>query len=158
MMPIRRLRQAPVLFALVLSLLIAAGCGAPVRIEWSTETEMGTAGFNIYRGEAPDGPFDVKVNDQLIPASPDPVTGGKYSYVDSSAQAGKQYYYQLEEVEENGTVNKVGVTAARAGAFDWKMGLLLGGLAVGVLLVWIYGGRRASVSRSPGTPSDSQEQ
>lgn len=157
-MPIRRLRQPPVVLALALILFLAAGCGAPVRIEWSTETEMGTAGFNIYRGEAPDGPFDVKVNDELIPASPDPITGGKYNYVDSSAEAGKQYYYQLEEVEENGTRNKVGVTTARAGGFDWKMGLLLGGLVAGVLLVWLYGGRRAGASRNPATRPGGQQQ
>ena len=31
--------------------LAASGCAAPVRVEWSTETEMNTAGFNLYRGE-----------------------------------------------------------------------------------------------------------
>ena len=57
----------PVLVILFVS-LAASGCAAPVRVEWSTETEMNTAGFNLYRGESADGPFDVKVNDQLIPS------------------------------------------------------------------------------------------
>ncbi len=149
----RRLRAALALGFLLFSVI---GCTAPVRIEWSTETEMNTAGFNIYRGESPDGPFDVKINDQIIASSPDPMIGGKYSYVDSTAQMGKLYYYQLEEVEKNGTANKVGVTPVRAGGFDWRLGLVLGGLAAVVVLVWGFGGKRASAPRrptdSPGEP------
>ncbi len=104
--------------ALILLLLLGASCSAPVRVDWSTETEINTAGFNIYRGESPDGPFDVKINEQLIPPSPDPMTGGKYNYVDNTAQIGKLYYYQLEEVERNGTQTKLGVTPARAGGSE----------------------------------------
>ena len=139
-------------------LLALAGCTAPVHIEWSTETEMDTAGFNLYRGDSPDGPFDVKINDQLIPSSTDPMTGGKYSYVDNTAQAGKLYYYQLQEVERNGAINDVGVTTARAGGFDWRTGVVLGGLGVIVLLVWIFGGKRATSPRAPAQHSDDPAQ
>jgi hypothetical protein len=138
--------------ALILLLLFGAGCSAPVRIDWSTETEINTAGFNIYRGESPDGPFDIKINEQLIPPSPDPVTGGKYNYVDNTAQIGKLYYYQLEEVERNGTQTKLGVTPARAGGANWPMLLVLGGLAIVVLILWIMGGKRATTPRTAGNP------
>ena len=83
------------ILTLVLLLLLGASCSAPVRVDWSTETEIRTAGFNIYRGESLNGPFDVKVNERLVPASLDPMTGGKYSYLDNAAQLGKLYYYQL---------------------------------------------------------------
>jgi hypothetical protein len=139
---------------LILLLLLGASCAAPVRVDWSTETEINTAGFNIYRGESPDGPFDVKVNQQLIPGSPDPMTGGKYSYVDSAAQLGKLYYYQLEEVERNGDQTKLGVTPARAGGINWLMLLVLGGLAIAVLIVWIVGGKRATASRAAASSTD----
>jgi len=138
--------------ALILLLLLGASCSAPVRVDWSTETEINTAGFNIYRGESPDGPFDVKINEQLIPPSPDLMTGGKYNYVDNTAQIGKLYYYQLEEVERNGTQTKLGVTPARAGGANWPMPLVLGGLAIAVLIVWIVGGKRATAPRAAGSP------
>ena len=121
---------------------IAAGCAAPVQIEWTTETEINTAGFNIYRGEASDGPFDVKVNDQLIPGSLDPLTGGKYSYADKAVQFGRLYYYQLEEVEQNGIVSRVGVTAVRAGGVDGRLGLVVGAFATAGLIFWALRGRR----------------
>jgi hypothetical protein len=101
---------------------------------------MNTAGFNLYRSTSPEGPFDVKVNEQLIPASPDPVTGGKYSFVDRTARPGVMYYYRLQEVEKTGTVNQYGPIAVRASGFDWRLGVVLGGLAAVVLALWIVGG------------------
>jgi hypothetical protein len=145
-------RQSTSILTLILTLLVCARCTAPVRIDWSTETEINTAGFNIYRGESPDGPFDFKVNEQLISPSPDPMTGGKYTYVDNAAQLGKLYYYQLEEVERNGTLTKIGVTLARAGGVNWLMLLVLGGLAIAVLIVWIVGGKRATAPRAAASP------
>ncbi len=126
--------------------LTFAGCTAPVRIEWTTETEMNTAGFNLYRGESASGPFDVKVNDQLIPPSPDPMTGGKYSYVDQTARFGTMYYYQLQEVETGGTINTHGPIAVRAGGFDWRLIALLGVLAAAVIILWVVRGRKPKLS------------
>ena len=157
-MQIQHIRKRPAsILALILLLWLGASCTAPVRIDWSTETEINTAGFNIYRGESPDGPFDFKVNGQLIPPSPDPMTGGKYNYVDNTAQIGKLYYYQLEEVERNGTQTKLGVTPARAGAAKWPMLLVLGGLAIAVLIVWIAGGKRATAPRAADSPTNNSD-
>ena len=124
-----------------------AGCGAPVRVTWKTETEMNTAGFNLYRGTSPDGPFDTKVNRELIPASTDPLTGKEYTFVDKTAQGGVTYYYQLQEVERNGTVNRFGPISVRAGGLQWPHVLLLGGLALLVLLIWLRGGRLLQKAR-----------
>ena len=121
-----------------------AACSTPIRVEWSTETEMNTAGFNVYRGESPDGPFDIKVNAELIPASPDPLSGGKYSLIDPTARSGVTYYYQLEEVEKTGQVSSHGPIQARAASFTWQQALILGALALVVLGLWIWGGRRAA--------------
>ncbi len=139
-----RWRLVSLFSCLLVSLLLLSGCNAPVVVEWSTETELNTAGFNLYRGTAEVGPFDVKVNEQLIPASPDPLTGGKYSYVDRTARAGAMYYYQLQEVERTGAVNTHGPIAVRAGGFDWRLAAVLGVLATGVLVLWIKGGRQAA--------------
>ncbi len=116
--------------ALMLTALVA-GCTVPVRVAWTTEVEMNTAGFDIYRGETPGGPFDVRVNDELIPPAADPLSGGSYSYVDRTARAGETYYYQLQEVELGGAVNTYGPIEVRASVVDWRVAVAgLAGLAV----------------------------
>ncbi len=132
---------------------LMAACGAPIRVEWTTETEMNTAGFNVYRGESPDGPFDVKVNTELIPASSDPLSGGKYSLTDRTAMPGVTYYYRLEEVEKTGQVSSHGPIEARASLFNWQQALVLVALALVVLGLWVWGGRRAA----PPTPAKERE-
>jgi hypothetical protein len=119
---------------LVLALFMAA-CVSPVRVEWTTETELDTAGFNVYRGVSPAGPFDVKVNAELIPPAADPLVGGRYAVMDTGARAGGRYYYQLQEVERSGQVNAFGPVAATAGwAPPWAPAVLTGllGLAGGI--------------------------
>ncbi len=126
-----------------LAVWLLVGCTAPVRVEWTTEVEMNTAGFDLYRGESPEGPFDVKVNDAPIPASPDPMAGGEYSYIDRTAQAGKTYYYQLHELELTGNVNTYGPIAVRATWLDAHWAAALAVAALGVIIVWAVVHRRA---------------
>jgi hypothetical protein len=109
---------------------------------------MNTAGFNLYRGAAPGGPFDTKVNEELIPPSSDPLTGKEYSYLDKTAQAGVTYYYELQEVERNGQVNRFGPIEVEAKGIGPLQYLVLGGLAVLVLLIWLRGGRLLQKARS----------
>lgn len=91
---------------ILLTMLLLAGCATQgATITWETASEVDTAGFNLYRSESPDGPW-VKINDALIPPSEDPVSGGKYSFKDESAESGKTYYYQLEEVELSGKTTR----------------------------------------------------
>jgi hypothetical protein len=75
-------------------------------IEWETETEFDTAGFNIYRAEAVNADCAQlktdayeQINDVLIPSSADPASGAAYSYTDANVSAGQQYCYVLEDVE-----------------------------------------------------------
>jgi hypothetical protein len=130
----------PLLILAVLVIMLGA-CSAPVQVTWKTETEMNTAGFNLYRGTSPDGPFDTKVNSELIPPSSDPLTGKQYTYVDRTAQGGVTYYYELQELERNGTVNRFGPISVRAGGLRWPHIVVLGGLAALVLVLWLRGGR-----------------
>jgi len=138
----------PCFLVLLFISLAVSGCTAPVRVEWSTETEMNTAGFNLYRGESADGPFDVKVNAQLIPPATDPLTGGKYEYVDKTARPGVTYYYRLEEVERNGGTNNFGPISVRAGGLEWWHVLVLVLLGVGAAAIWIFGRKRATAPRA----------
>lgn len=87
--------------------------GQPIIIRWSTETEVNTAGFNVYRSESEDGPW-AKINTALIPGSPDPIRGGSYEFTDSNVVAGITYWYELEEVELGGQATRLERTKAVA--------------------------------------------
>jgi hypothetical protein len=72
-----------------------------MRLEWDVETEIGTAGYTIQRGE--DGAFDYLIdpqtNDELfILAEGSPTQAFGYSYTDESAIRGTNYTYKLFEI------------------------------------------------------------
>jgi hypothetical protein len=100
-----------------------------VLVEWATESEVDTAGFNVYRSESSDGPF-ICINDHLIPASPDPLVGGSYVFTDTDVVAGRTYYYQLEDVEFDGTSTRHGPIEAKAAASRAFMARVLELLAI----------------------------
>lgn len=104
--------------------------GQPIIIRWSTETEVNTAGFNVYRSESEDGPW-LKINPRLIPASPDPLRGGSYVFTDTNVIAGTAYWYELEEVELGGQATRLERTQATARAGGPLSGLqCMGGLTM----------------------------
>lgn len=78
-----------------------------VAINWDTATEVNTAGFNIYRSTSPDGEF-VLINeaDGLIPAEGTAFSGAAYDFLDQNVAVDTTYYYLLEEVEYNQTMNR----------------------------------------------------
>ena len=125
-MSIRKLTRMTGLIALAFLLMLsiaaagaeAAGAkqerpGQPIVIRWSTETEVNTAGFNVYRAESEDGPW-VKINPALIPGSPDPIRGGSYVFTDTNVLAGVTYWYDLEEIELGGQTTRLERTQAVA--------------------------------------------
>lgn len=87
--------------------------GQPIIISWSTETEVNTAGFNVWRSLGEEGPWE-KINPRLIPGSPDPLRGGSYVFTDTHVIAGVTYWYELEEVELNGQTTRLERTTATA--------------------------------------------
>jgi len=119
---------------------------SPVVVEWTTATELNTAGFNLYRSENQAGPF-VKINEQIIPSSADSLVGGKYRFEDASAMPGKTYYYQLEDVEYGGISTRHGpIVVTVSGGLGIEQGvLLLAGVmcAVGALGLWLRNKRFA---------------
>jgi hypothetical protein len=111
-----------------------------VVLEWDTASEVDTAGFNIYRGERSQGPYE-KVNDNLIPASNDALVGGSYTYEDVNVVAGRIYYYQLEDVAYSGETTRHGpieIEARREGS----MVLALAGVLALVGVAGFFAGPR----------------
>jgi hypothetical protein len=111
--------------------------GQPIIIRWSTETEVDTAGFNVYRALSQDGPWQ-KINQRLIPGSPDPLRGGSYVFTDTNVIAGVPYWYELEEVELDGRATRLERTTATAkGQGLWPLaGLPCSG---GLSLLLVFG-------------------
>jgi hypothetical protein len=73
-----------------------------ILVEWETETEFETVGFNLWRKKGDLGDFR-RINEVIIPGSSDPVSGDVYSYVDLDVESGITYYYQLEDIARDGT-------------------------------------------------------
>lgn len=75
-------------------------------IYWATESEVETLGFHVYRATSPEGPWE-QVTQEIIPSSGDPFSGSSYQFHDETVEFGQIYYYQLEELESNGTFNRL---------------------------------------------------
>ena len=69
---------------------------AGVLVRWTTGSEINNFGFNVYRSERING-VRTRVNDRMIGAL-NVSSGGDYSMVDTSATAGRCYYW-LEDVD-----------------------------------------------------------
>jgi hypothetical protein len=141
-------RQKFLWFLMIITALAAIVLGANaiylythpvVAVEWSTASELNTVGFNLYRSEDPKGKFQI-INSKLIPSSSDALTGGSYSYRDTSVQAGHTYYYLLEDVDASGDTNRNGpiqVKAEIGGLPEMAVAGLMGVIAatsLGILL------------------------
>ncbi len=74
--------------------------GTDVVIRWQTAFELKTAGFYLERYDPDFGGY-VRVNEDLIPASPDPA-GATYEVVDPLAFPGATFSYRLIELETTG--------------------------------------------------------
>ncbi len=128
-----------------LTMLLAVGPAAPkpvAVIRWETATEVNTAGFNLYRSTSPDGPFTQQVNAELIPASTSPLTGGTYVYTDTTVSPGRTYFYELEEVENDGTRSRVGRISVRASGSSTFTRAVGGALVAEALVIGAFVWRR----------------
>ena len=126
-------------------LLISAATPPAVTVEWSTASELNTAGFNVLRSDSSDGPF-TRLNPEVIPASPDPLVGGSYVYTDTNVTPGQTYYYQLEEVESGGGTSPQGtvVATAQRGIEPIFVVAAIGLVVISAALLWIERPRRSS--------------
>lgn len=135
------------LILMALALFLATALTPPaVTVQWSTASELNTAGFNVLRGDSPDGPF-TRLNADVIPASPDPLVGGSYIFTDTLVTPGQTYYYQLEEVEFGGSSTPQGTVVATA-PYSIEPIVLVVGLGFVVILIaallWTERPRRAA--------------
>ena len=101
-----------------------------VRLEWDTETELGTAGYKLKRGQnnalaylaAPGGSGDL-----FIGSEGGPNQGYEYAYTDNTAVNGERYTYQLVEVEVDGSEIPLADTTVTAGIVPTATSIVVSG-------------------------------
>ena len=78
--------------------------GKSILLTWMTASEIGQAGFNIYRRADEEKQY-VKVNERLILSDPaNSTTGAEYEFIDHPDAVG-EYFYKLQSVEVDGAVS-----------------------------------------------------
>ena len=73
----------------------------PVVVTWTTESEVDNAGFNLRRSPQRDSGFTL-LNPTLIAGAGTTGERQTYTFTDTSAKPGVEYYYQIEEVSLGG--------------------------------------------------------
>jgi hypothetical protein len=73
-----------------------------ITINWETATETNNVGFNILRAESKDGNY-AKINSDIIEAKGSPTQGASYKIIDTNVKNRKTYYYQLEDIDLDGS-------------------------------------------------------
>ena len=91
----------------VISSFSAFADGGRVIASWETASEVGTAGFNLYRID-PETGARSKVNGNLVPGLIESPQGGRYFVTDQGVSPGQELTYLLEEIESRGSVKTYG--------------------------------------------------
>ena len=92
-------------------------------VEWRTASEMGPAGFNLWRLDRMSGQFDL-VNANFLPTLTNSPQGGIYRLADPGVQYGEPVTYRLEEIDALGRVRSYGPFTITFGAsWDGPAGL-----------------------------------
>ena len=106
-----------------------------IEVNWMTETEFDTAGFNVWRSDSQEGEYH-KINELLIPSAADAAAGADYRYVDDKVERGKIYYYRLEDVAfDNSTVQHEIVSATAQGASRVALFVAIVCILIGATLI-----------------------
>ncbi len=86
-----------------------------ITVTWETTIEVNNVGFNLYRSDATDGPY-TPLNETLIPSqAPGSMQGATYTWRDEAVIPGHTYFYQLEDIDVNGTHTYHGPISATPG-------------------------------------------
>jgi hypothetical protein len=100
--------------AVALSGFSASPAAAGIRLDWETASEIRNLGFHLYRSLSLEGPFE-RITSALIAGLGSTPHGRKYDYVDETVVPGLAYYYELEDVDVEGSCRRHGPVSAVAG-------------------------------------------
>lgn len=98
-------RFVPLLIAVLLLGACVAQKTAPEplqnTIRWTTASEIENFGYDVYRADSEDGPFE-RLTDQPVPGAGTTDDVQDYAFVDSAIEAGAVYYYYVESISMSG--------------------------------------------------------
>jgi hypothetical protein len=104
------------LSAITLLYFRGTGQNNSVLLEWATGTEFNTAGFRLVRSSSETGQYFPLDQIGFIPAEGDGIVGAEYEAVDDeNVVNGQTYWYELIEIELDGTENLAGPISVIAG-------------------------------------------
>ncbi len=86
-----------------------------VTIQWETAAEFNLAGFNIFRSTDSSSNFS-RINPELIQSEGDAFIGDIYQYNDQSLTNGQVYFYRLQIVRIDNSVEEYGPLQVSPGA------------------------------------------
>jgi hypothetical protein len=86
-----------------LSSFTATASDGQVTLRWVTQSEVNNVGFSVYRSEEKDGNY-TKI--AFVCGAGNSAMPRDYQFVDKNAEAGKTYFYYLEDVDIAGERNK----------------------------------------------------
>jgi hypothetical protein len=81
-----------------------------VLVSWETVSEIDNAGFNLYRSDSAAGPQTLLGH--TLSQAPGSAQGAADSYVDAAVDAGRTYWYWLEDVNLAGATTLHGPVSA----------------------------------------------
>jgi hypothetical protein len=112
-----------------------------VVLSWETASEVGTAGFNVFRAPAWETAAEeqwTKVNAELIPAEGDELSGANYVLEDEGLTPGRRYHYRIEEVEWDGTTTRYPDEVVIRAGLPRRWTKLEGGFLIALALYFIW--------------------
>jgi hypothetical protein len=73
---------------------------AGVKLNWTTQSEVNSAGFHILRSETPDAEIGswTRVTGAMIPGQGNSSSASEYAFSDANVGWDKTYYYQIHEI------------------------------------------------------------
>ncbi|MEZ5047977.1 MAG: hypothetical protein R2831_13415 [Chitinophagaceae bacterium] len=70
-------------------------------IKWATASEVDNFGFDVYRSDNEDGPFE-RINESVIAGAGTSDTPNRYEYVDTAIAPETVYWYYVESISVSG--------------------------------------------------------
>jgi hypothetical protein len=95
-----------------LAALDARSLASSISLEWTTASEKGLVGWNVYRADTPSGPF-ARLNAVALPAIGEGTTEAGYIFIDERVAPGRRYYYQIEGLTGFGLVERSQTVSGR---------------------------------------------
>ncbi|MBM3237238.1 T9SS type A sorting domain-containing protein [Candidatus Poribacteria bacterium] len=86
-----------------LSTFTAAISGDNIILKWRTESEVNNVGFSVYRSESEEGKYN-KIS--FVSGAGNTAMPSDYQFVDKKVEAGKTYFYYLEDIDVTGVKNR----------------------------------------------------